>query len=333
MKRNTTFLISGGAGRVVTAIPALEKFARLNPDNDFKVLIHGWHELYWSHPLLQDKTFDINQKGTFDLFVKNNELVTPEPYHRWGYYNQQLSLSEAFDEEINKTNDHSDLEKPKLYLSSDEIRKMKANLKNITKESKKEKVLVFQPFGSGAVVENGVFTDSSGRSMYPEDYIKLVSELSKHVTVVYFGPQNLHQFSNDEYAFNPPGGDLRMYMSLIHECDYFVGCDSLGQHIARSFDKPGLVIMGSTFEKNVSYPDHFKFYRNQNVKETYNPIRIGGVDCQLVDRKNDGIMKFSEDQLQEIFGIIGSHMEPDKMPANQDSSQINKKKNGKGFGN
>lgn len=329
MKRNTTFLISGGAGRVIAAIPALEKYARLNPDDDFNVLIHGWHELYWSHPILQDRTFDVNQKGSFELFVKNNNLVSPEPYHRWGYYNQELSLAESFDEEINKTDDHSDLEKPNLYVSYDESRKMKANLANITKQTKKEKILVFQPYGSGATIENDCFVDSSGRSMYPEDYVKLASELSNHVTVVYFGPENLYQFSNDKYSFNPPNGDLRMYMSLINECDYFVGCDSVGQHIARSFNKPGLVIMGSTFEKNVSYPEHFKFYRNKNVKVSYNPIRIGGVDSQLVDRKNDGAMKFDDDQLGEIFSIIGSCVEPSK----QENKSDVKKKDAKGFGN
>ena len=53
--RNTTFVISGGAGRVVTAIPALEKYHRQNPDDDFKVLVHGWIDLFWSHPLLQLK--------------------------------------------------------------------------------------------------------------------------------------------------------------------------------------------------------------------------------------------------------------------------------------
>ena len=330
MTKNTTFILSGGAGRIVTAIPALEKFARLNPDDDFKVLIHGWNDLYWSHPLLQDKTFDVNQKGSFDLFVKNNRLVVPEPYHCYGYYNQELSLAEAFDEEINKTDDHSDLEKPNLYLSSEEIRKMKMNLKNITSETKKEKVLVFQPYGSGATIEGESFTDSSGRSMYPDDYLRLVSELSNHVTVVYFGPQAIHEFAKDKFSFNPPGGDLRMYMALIHECDYFVGCDSLGQHIAMAFNKPGLIIMGSTFEKNVSYPDHFKFYRNKNVRVTYNPIRIGGFDCQLADRKNDGIMKFDDDQLKEIFTIIGSDMEPDN---SKSKTTVDKKKNGKGFAN
>ena len=71
MKRNTTFVFSGGAGRTIAAIPALEKYARLNPDDDFKVLIHGWCDLYWSHPILQDRTFDVNQKGSFELFVKD----------------------------------------------------------------------------------------------------------------------------------------------------------------------------------------------------------------------------------------------------------------------
>tara|TARA_R100000030_G_scaffold52052_1_gene39177 strand:- start:577 stop:1566 length:990 start_codon:yes stop_codon:yes gene_type:complete len=329
MKKNTTFLLSGGAGRIITAIPALEKYARLNPDDDFKVLIHGWHDLYWSHPILQDRTFDINQKGSFELFVKNNNLVSPEPYHRWGYYNQELSLAEAFDEEINNTDDHSDLDKPNLYVSYDESRKMKANLKNIVEQqTKKEKIVVFQPYGSTATIENGCFTDTSGRSMYPEDYVKLASHLSEHVTVVYFGAPDIFEFSKDTYSFNPPGGDLRMYMALINECDYFVGCDSVGQHIARAFNKPGLIVMGSTFEKNVSYPDYFDFYRNNNVKVSYNPIRIGGVDSQLIDRKNDGAMKFDDNQLQEIFTIIGSKVEPKKQVKKSATN-----KNGKGFAN
>ena len=39
---NTTFLLSGGAGRIIAAIPALEKYHRLNPDDDFRVVIYGW---------------------------------------------------------------------------------------------------------------------------------------------------------------------------------------------------------------------------------------------------------------------------------------------------
>ena len=77
---NTTFVINGGAGRVIAAIPALEKFARLNPENDFKVLIYGWESLYWNHPVLQKRTFGAVGKGTFEMFIKDNELIVPEPY-------------------------------------------------------------------------------------------------------------------------------------------------------------------------------------------------------------------------------------------------------------
>ena len=36
---NTTFVLNGGAGRVIASIPALEKFHRLNPQDDFKILV------------------------------------------------------------------------------------------------------------------------------------------------------------------------------------------------------------------------------------------------------------------------------------------------------
>lgn len=318
MKKNTTFLISGGAGRVITAIPALEKFSRLNPDDDFKVLVHGWDMLYWSHPILQEKTFEVGQKGVFENYIKNYNLVSPEPYHSYGYYNQEKSLAEAFDEFINQTDDHSDLEKPNLYCSYAEKATIKSNIEALKKQTNRDKIIVFQPFGSGATIENGVFIDSSGRSMYPEDFSELCRHLSQYACVVYFGPPNLYEYSGcGELAFVPPTADLRMYMALIEQCDYFIGCDSVGQHMARSFEKPGLILMGSTFEKNVSYPDYFKFYRNDSVTVKYNPIRIGGIDCQLADRNNDGAMKFSNSQLKEIFDTIG-----DQFKKNNGKSQL-----------
>jgi hypothetical protein len=81
---NTTFLLNGGAGRIITAIPALEKYQKLNPTDDFKILIMGWESLLWSHPTLQNKTFTPFQKGQFDL-IKNTKIVSPEPYHVHGY--------------------------------------------------------------------------------------------------------------------------------------------------------------------------------------------------------------------------------------------------------
>lgn len=305
---NKTFIINGGAGRVIAAVPALEKYARLNPDDDFQVIVHGWESLFWSHPLLQNRTFSVGQKGLFDHVVKNNKVVCPEPYYVNGYYNQKLSLAEAFDEEINQTDDHSDLEPPKLYISSFE----RQNILRIINEEKqkrgKSKVLVIQPYGSGMGIVNNRPFDNSNRSLDVDDYLKLVKQITKDnqdVLVFYFG-DGQYRHPADDISVDLTGMpvDLRFFLSLISECDYFVGCDSVGQHMARATGKEGLVVMGATSDINVTYPDYFTIYRNKDRKPVYNPIRLTGVDGEFADRSNDGIMNFTDKQLKEMSDII-----------------------------
>ena len=303
---NTTFLLSGGAGRLITAIPALEKFARLNPNDDFKVLIFGWECLYWNHPLLQKKSFSADNKGIFDYIIKNNQIKSPEPYHINDYYNQKISLVEAFDREINNTSNHTDLTKPNLYLDSNEINAANIMIQSAKKEKQKNKFVVFQPYGSGISLKNNRPHDSSSRSLDVDDALNLGYLLSQDAVVLYFGPNEfIHPADNFMLNGKNINADLRFYMSMIALCDYFVGVDSVGQHMARSFNKPGLVIMGSTFEKNVSYPEYFKFYRNE-INPTYSPIRISGIDCNFADRANDGVMRFTKEQIEEMYTIARS---------------------------
>jgi hypothetical protein len=301
---NTTFIINGGAGRVISAIPALEKYARQNPHDDFKVLIHGWELLFWSHPILQDRSFSIAQKGAFDLFIRNNRVVCPEPYYIHGYYNQKLSMAEAFDQEINHTTDHSDLEQPHLYISNLERDTVRRLIKEKLAETNKRKLVVIQPYGSGVAFMNGRPYDSSHRSMDADDYLKLVQKLNRDILVVYFGLKELrHPGDKNSIDLETMNPDLRMYLSFISECDYFVGCDSVGQHMARAMNRKGMVLMGSTDETNVSYPNYFKIYRN-GQKPVYSPIRLTGTDCEFADRMNDGIMKFTDKQLDEMADTI-----------------------------
>jgi len=301
---HTTFMIDGGAGRLVTAIPALEKFAINNPHDDFRVLVAAWEEIYWNHPLLQKRTFNVNQKGIFDLHIKNRRMIVPEPYHVHGYYNQQLHLTEAFDEVINNTNDHSDLDKPNLYISKKEIAQASFILNEIKKQKKKNRVIVFQPYGSGMKIENNMPIDTTNRSLDVDFALKLIYEMSKDNVVLFFGPKELYhpgdKYSVEFFSNNP---DIRLYMTMIHLCDYFVGVDSLGQHVARAMNKPGMVIMGSTFEENVSYKDHFTIYRN-NQTPIYVPIRIANQDITLTESLNSGIMDFTEDDLNNMLEKI-----------------------------
>lgn len=302
---NTTFVIDGGAGRVVTAIPALEKYAINNPDDDFRVLTAAWESLYWSHPLLQNKTFNINQKGAFDLHMKDRKIVHPEPYHSNGYYNQKKHLVEAFDEIINETNDHSDLDKPNIYITQQESLAAQNIINEARKKTGKQRVIVFQPYGSGMKVVNDRPFDDSYRSLDVDFALKLVYNLSKNNTVIYFGEKDLYH-PGDSYSINlfDHGNDLRMFTSVIANCDYFIGVDSVGQHIARAFNIPGTVILGSTFEQNVSYQNHFKIYRNGRAP-TYAPIRLSGIDCEFANNLNSATMTFDENDLKKIVDMTG----------------------------
>jgi hypothetical protein len=304
-KMNKTFIINGGAGRVICAIPALEKYHRLNPDDDFRVIVHGWESLYWSHPILQQRTIGVHQKDIFEQYIKPREVVCPEPYYQYDYYNQKISLAEAFDRQINNTDDHGDLSKPNLYLSSYERSSVKRIISEFKEQYKKSKVVVFQPYGSGMQIINNRPYDSTHRSLDVDDYLYLLENINKDTLVLYFGAPELRHpgdsITPDLAKFNP---DLRMYMSLIAECDYYVGCDSVGQHMARAFDKPGTIFMGSTFEKNVAYPDHFRIIRREDKQPVYSPIRFGGVDSDFTDRLNDGIMVYSKEDLKRFSEII-----------------------------
>jgi ADP-heptose:LPS heptosyltransferase len=99
-----------------------------------------------------------------------------------------------------------------------------------------------------------------------------------------------------------------MWASLIEYCDYFVGVDSVGQHMARACGKPGTVIFGSTFPINTSYPDWFQIIEKEGEKK-YSPIRITGLDSVLADRYNDRMMDFDETEITEMYNKIVADIE------------------------
>ena len=76
--KRKVFYIDGGAGRVIAAIPALEKYAKKHPDEDWGVLIGGWDSLVWGNHLLQDRTYNPDTKGIFDLYLKDSNIITPD---------------------------------------------------------------------------------------------------------------------------------------------------------------------------------------------------------------------------------------------------------------
>lgn len=308
------FWIDGGAGRVIAAIPAFLKYNRLNPNTDWSIIVAGWDNLYWGIPELQDRTYSPDTKGVFDnVIAKADIVVTPEPYRNPAYFRQEISLAEGFDREINGSTDHSDLGIPTLVFNKSETSISTKTISELKQLQKKNKTIVIQPFGRGAqplaaneqqqTTEVG---DEESRSLSSSAYLSLAKKLSLKYNLIFFGEPEF-KLVQDTYASNYTC-DLRQWASLIENSDYFVGVDSVGQHMARAVGTPGTVIIGSTFPKNTSYPDYFQIIEKEGVRK-YSPIRLAGLDSMLANRINDKLMDFEEKEINEIFKKICDDIE------------------------
>jgi ADP-heptose:LPS heptosyltransferase len=300
------FFIDGGAGRAIAAIPALLKHARKN--DDFAVMVSGWDTLFWGIPELQDKTFNPDQKGIFEQVVsKAEEIISPEPYRVPGYFKQEKSLAEAFDYLINNTDDHSDLGAPILKTSKREEVNAAKLILDIKSQQQKDKTIVIQPFGrSMERTEINAVVDESSRSLDTEVYLKLVKKLATKYNLVLMAEQPFHT-ELDTYTVKPQA-DLRMWSAFIDAADYFIGVDSVGQHMARALGKPGTVIVGSTFAINTTYPDYFNLWERK-VQKKYSPIRISGLESHLADRLNEKTMELTDEEVNQLYQSITKDIE------------------------
>lgn len=293
--RSKAFFINGGAGRVICSIPALEKYQQDSGDNDFVIVCEGGTDFFKGHPALYSRTYDNWHKNLFEEKLKDKELVSPEPYRVWEYFNQKCNLSQAFDICINNQGIR-DLVKPTLRLSIEELLAGKHAIKEIKEKTKKDKVVVFQPFGRGTIVHENVISDPSGRSFEAAHAINIIKKLQKNYAVVFmsdFGIEFSKHGCNKPVAF-PTGINLRTWAGIIQSADYFLGCDSVGQHISYALGKPSTIVVGSTFKENVSYPDcdYFDVLDMGGDIRKYSPIRIT-ID-EVADRTNEGIMVMNE---------------------------------------
>lgn len=304
-----SIFIDGGAGRVIAAIPALIKHVRNNPDQETRIFIGGWESLLWGIPELQKITYSMDQKGAFENDILTSDVIlSPEPYRQPSYFKQQKSLAQAFDEIINETNDHSDLAPPTLVFNKAEEKQAAVLVGQVKTQQQKQKTIVIQPFGRSAqrVDERDIIDDSS-RSIEATSYLKLAKKLANRYNLIFFGEEQLY-VPNDTYTFKHKA-DLRMWAAIIDAADYFVGCDSVGQHMARARNKPGTVVIGSTFPINTTYPDYFNIFEKTGIQKTYSPIRFSGFESHLADRYNDMCMEYTDEDIDALFKTIVDDIE------------------------
>lgn len=304
-QRNKAFFINGGSGRTICAIPALEKYAE-EVTKDFIIVCEAGTDMFKGHPILHSRAYDHWHKNLFEEKLINMDLVTPEPYRVWEYYNQKCSIAQAFDIGINDKGIR-DLPKPTLRLSNEELLVGLQIVNEVREKTKKEKVIVFQPFGRGAISQNNVILDAGGRSFEGPSVLSIVKKLQKSGYAIVFMSEigiDFQKHGCKDPVAMPQNVDLRKWAGIIANADYFLGCDSVGQHLAYAVDTPASVVLGSTFDINVSYPNFEKFEMldmGTGVRQ-YSPIRI--TMDEVADRGNDGIMRMNPAQEDAIIDSI-----------------------------
>lgn len=304
-KRSKAFFINGGAGRVICSIPAFEKYYEESGDKDFIIVCEGGTEFFKGHPVLDSKAYDNWHKNLFVEKLRSMDVVSPEPYRVWEYYNQKASLTQAFDICINNKG-LRELPLPRINLSKEESATGKKLIQEIKEKLKKQKTVVFQPFGRGVHESNGSIIDNTGRSMEVENAISLMrrfQDLGWAVILFSELKPNLKEAKLKDEIAQPEGATLRLWSSIIKHADLFIGCDSVGQHISRTMNTPSVVVLGSTFQINVSYDesDIFKVVDLGKNERQYAPIRI--VMDEAIDRNNERLMYMTDEIEKYILDV------------------------------
>jgi ADP-heptose:LPS heptosyltransferase len=304
MSRNSAIFLNGGAGRMISSIPALENFEKENPNDNFVIICEGGSDALKGHPSLYYRTYDNWHKGLFKELIKDRNCVNPEPYRVWEYYTQKCSLAQAYDIAINNKGIRK-LQKPTIKLSKDELLYARKMLAEVKEKCKKDKIIVIQPFGRGVRKEDKDIVDITGRSIETKNLYNIVRKLSKKYAVIIMTetPLEFNKHMSSPVA-TPQNVHIRIWMGVIKQCDHFVGCDSVGAHMAYAFDTTTTSIIGSTFPINTSFPDYEKFDIIDLGKKdrVYSPIRIT-VD-EFSDRINEGIMEMNDQQEQQVIASV-----------------------------
>ena len=291
-KRPKAFFLNGGMGRIISAIPALEKYYEAKEDPDFIIVIEGICNIMNGHPTLDNKTYDMYHKNLFHTKLINMDIVSPEPYRLNEYFNQKCDIAQAFDMLINKKGIR-ELPAPTLILSKEELLEGRKAIDEIKKKVKKEKLVIIQPFGRAITQIDNSFVGKSNRSIEFSNLKQIIKKLQEKDWAVCimseFGIEFKDAGFKDEVAI-PEIPDLRKWAGLIKYADHFLGCDSVGQHLAKAMETPASVVMGATYPINTSYPNdkNFTIIDMGQFDREYDPIRISF--DERISRKHERIM-------------------------------------------
>jgi ADP-heptose:LPS heptosyltransferase len=206
-----------------------------------------------------------------------------------------------------------------LNLSLHEKRKAYEIIEEAKSKHNKSKTIVLQPYGSTATPHAfGIFDDSL-RSI-PEPMLNyFIKKLSKDYNLIFMGAKEFHEIR----TYKPdPDPNLREWAAIIGAADYFVGCDSCGQHICKALNKKASVVIAGTHRMNVTY-DGFHIIE-RDVEFYPDSMRISGFQAHMSSRLNEPRIQFTQEEIEIAYQDIIINIEGEK---NNQINEVKKIKN------
>jgi ADP-heptose:LPS heptosyltransferase len=106
--------------------------------------------------------------------------------------------------------------------------------------------------------------------------------------------------------------NLREWAAVIEAADYFIGCDSCGQHMRKCFNKKASVMIAGTHRVNVTYDDFHIIERD--VLFYPDAMRISGFQSHMASRLNEPRIDFTQKEIESAYQNIIRNIEGDKKP-------------------
>jgi hypothetical protein len=166
----------------------------------------------------------------------------------------------------------------------------------------KDKVVVFQPFGRTAENMGDFVIDGTSRSFHLNDVIRICKDLRDDYAVIVMSEFPVVVEENTKVPVAVPQiPDVRVWSSVIQIADHFIGCDSLGQHMAKALGTTCTSVIGSTYPINISYPNSpdFDIIDLGEGKRKFSPIRL--TMEEEIERFNDEVMELNDESFKKII--------------------------------
>jgi ADP-heptose:LPS heptosyltransferase len=107
----------------------------------------------------------------------------------------------------------------------------------------------------------------------------------------------------DDKTYKPePDPNLREWAAIIEAADYFIGCDSCGQHMCKALNKKASVMIAGTHRVNVTY-DGFHIIE-RDVTFYPDAMRISGFQSHMSSRLNEPRIEFTQEEIEIAYQKI-----------------------------